>query len=44
MKVHLLKHEVEKAENAVAAKAEYWLEKREPTSSSSVGKCRAVRS
>jgi len=41
MKVHLLKHEVEKAENAVATKAGYWLEKREPISSSSVGKCRA---
>ena len=41
MKVHLLQHEVERAEKAVAAKAGYWLEEREPTSSSSVGKCRA---
>ncbi|HYA56416.1 MAG TPA: PD-(D/E)XK nuclease family protein [Nitrososphaerales archaeon] len=41
MKVHLLQHEVEKAEKVVASKAGYWLEQREPTSSSSVGKCRA---
>jgi hypothetical protein len=41
MKVHLLQHEAERAENAVATKAGYWLEEREPVSSSSVGKCRA---
>jgi len=41
MKVHLLKHEVGRAENAVAAKAGYWLVNREPIPSSSVGKCRA---
>ncbi|HKT21297.1 MAG TPA: PD-(D/E)XK nuclease family protein [Nitrososphaerales archaeon] len=41
MKVHLLKHEAAKAERAIASKAGYWLEEREPTSSSSVGKCRA---
>jgi len=41
MKVHLLKHEPAKAEKAVASKAGYWLGEREPTSSSSVGKCRA---
>ena len=41
MKVHLLRHEPEKAEKAVASKAGYWLEEREPSSSSSVGKCRA---
>ena len=41
MKVHLLRHEPEKAEKAIASKAGYWLEEREPTSSSSVGKCRA---
>jgi CRISPR/Cas system-associated exonuclease Cas4 (RecB family) len=41
MKVHLLRHEPEKAEKAVASKAGYWLDEREPTSSSSVGKCRA---
>ena len=41
MKVHLLRHEVERAENAVATRAGYWLDEREPTSSSSVGRCRA---
>jgi CRISPR/Cas system-associated exonuclease Cas4 (RecB family) len=41
MKMHLLKHEPEKAEKAVASKAGYWLEEREATSSSSAGKCRA---
>jgi CRISPR/Cas system-associated exonuclease Cas4 (RecB family) len=41
MKVHLLKHEPAKAERVVASKAGYWLEEREPTSSSSMGKCRA---
>ena len=41
MKVHLMRHEPEKAEKAIASKAGYWLEEREPTSSSSVGKCRA---
>lgn len=41
MKVHLLRHDAGKAEKAVASKAGYWLEDREPVSSSSVGKCRA---
>ena len=41
MKVHLLRHEPAKAERAIASKAGYWLGEREPTSSSSVGKCRA---
>jgi PD-(D/E)XK nuclease superfamily len=41
MKVHLLRHEPAKAETAIASKAGYWLEQREPTPSSSVGKCRA---
>jgi CRISPR/Cas system-associated exonuclease Cas4 (RecB family) len=41
MKVHLLEHDVEKAENAVSSKAGYWLNEREPVSSTSVGKCRA---
>ena len=41
MKVHLLQHEPAKAETAIASKAEYWLGDRGPTSSSSVGKCRA---
>ena len=41
MKVHLLSHEPAKAEGAVASKAGYWLEEREPASSTSVGKCRA---
>ncbi len=41
MKVHILKHEPEKAEKAIASKAGYWLGEREPKSSTSVGKCRA---
>ncbi len=41
MKVHLLLHEPEKAEKAIASKAGYWLGEREPSSSSSAGKCRA---
>ena len=41
MKVHLLRHEPVKAETAIASKAGYWLEEREPTPSSSMGKCRA---
>ena len=41
MKGHLLRHEPAKAERAVASKAGYWLEEREPASSTSVGKCRA---
>lgn len=41
MKVHLLRHEPEKAERVIASKAGYWLEEREPTSSTSTGKCRA---
>ena len=41
MKVHLLRHEPAKAERAIGSKAGYWLQEREPTSSSSMGKCRA---
>ncbi|MDE1854054.1 MAG: PD-(D/E)XK nuclease family protein [Thaumarchaeota archaeon] len=41
MKVHLLQHEPAKAEKAIDSKAGYWLGEREPTSSSSIGKCRA---
>jgi len=41
MKAHLLEHDVDKAETAVASKAGYWLEEREPVSSSSVAKCKA---
>ena len=41
MKLHLLQHEPAKAEAAISSKAGYWLEEREPKSSSSVGKCRA---
>jgi CRISPR/Cas system-associated exonuclease Cas4 (RecB family) len=41
MKVHLLRHDADKAEKVVSAMAGYWLEEREPISSSSVGKCRA---
>jgi len=41
MRTHLLKHDRRLAEAAIAAKAGYWLNQREPTSSTSVGKCRA---
>ena len=41
MKVHLLRHEPAKAETAVASKAGYWLEERDPNPSSSAAKCRA---
>jgi hypothetical protein len=41
MKVHLLEHDVAKAEETIATKAGYWLGIREPTSSSSIGRCRA---
>lgn len=41
MKVHLLRHERGRAVKAVTSKSAYWLDEREPTSSSSVGKCRA---
>ncbi|HEV2225428.1 MAG TPA: PD-(D/E)XK nuclease family protein [Nitrososphaerales archaeon] len=41
MKAHLLEHDFEKAEKAVSSKAGYWLNEREPVSSTSVGKCRA---
>jgi len=41
VKVHLLEHDLGKAEEAVAMKAGYWLGRREPGSSTSVGKCRA---
>lgn len=41
VKVHLIKHDVGIAEAAVAAKRGYWTKEREPTWSTSVGKCRA---
>lgn len=41
MKVHLIEHDVARADGAVVSKAGYWLQEREPTSSTSVGKCRA---
>ena len=41
MKAHLLKHDRRLAEAAIALKASYWLNRRDPTSSTSVGKCRA---
>lgn len=41
MKVHLLDHDWKSAEVAVLRKSGYWLGTREPTSSTSVGKCRA---
>jgi hypothetical protein len=41
MKVHLLEHDVGRAEKAVLLEAGYWLRQREPSSSTSIGKCRA---
>jgi CRISPR/Cas system-associated exonuclease Cas4 (RecB family) len=41
VKVHVLQHDRRKAEAAVVAKRGYWTGEREPTSSTSVGKCRA---
>ena len=41
MKIHLLRHDLAKAERAIAEKAGYWLKEREPVSSTSIGKCRA---
>jgi len=41
MKVHLLAHDRAAAEACVTEKRGYWLGEREPTSSTSSGKCRA---
>ncbi len=41
MKVHLIEHDRAVAEESVRAKRGYWLVQREPTSSTSIGKCRA---
>jgi hypothetical protein len=41
MKVHILSHDRSAAEASVLEKRGYWLGEREPTSSTSVGKCRA---
>ena len=41
MKIHLITHDRSAAEASVAAKSAYWKSEREPTSSTSVGKCRA---
>ena len=41
MKVHLIEHDRAAAEASVVAKRGYWTGEREPTSSTSVGKCRA---
>jgi hypothetical protein len=41
MKVHVLSHDKSAAEKSVLEKRGYWLGEREPTSSTSVGKCRA---
>jgi hypothetical protein len=41
MKAHLLEHDVGRAEKAVSSKAGYWLNEREPVSSTSVARCRA---
>lgn len=41
MKVHVLEHDLKRAEAAVLSKAGYWLKEREPVSSTSIGKCRA---
>ena len=41
MKIHVLNHEMERAENAVRDGSGYWLGEREPRSSTSEAKCRA---
>jgi hypothetical protein len=41
MKVHILLHDRSAAEASVMEKSGYWFGEREPTSSTSVGKCRA---
>ncbi len=41
MKVHVLRHDRVLAARAIDVKAGYWLGAREPTSSTSIGKCRA---
>ena len=41
MKVHLLKHNRDAAERVVVSKSGYWLGQKEPTASTSVGRCRA---
>jgi PD-(D/E)XK nuclease superfamily len=41
MRIHLLEHDVERAEKAVLLRAGYWLGERDPLSSTSAGKCRA---
>ncbi|MGP8125788.1 MAG: PD-(D/E)XK nuclease family protein [Nitrososphaerales archaeon] len=41
MKVHVLSHDRSAAQASVMEKRGYWLGEREPTSSTSVGKCRA---
>lgn len=41
MRVHLLKHDKALAEAAIMEKRGYWLGEREPTSSTSIGKCKA---
>jgi len=41
MKVHLIRHDRLLAEEMVGAKRGYWTGEREPTSSTSVGRCRA---
>lgn len=41
IKVHLIKHDLVEAEAFVQRKQDYWLHRREPTSSTSFNKCRA---
>lgn len=41
MKLHVVTHDSGAAMESIAAKRDYWMSKREPTSSESVGKCRA---
>lgn len=41
MKSYIFNHDLKRAEAAVLSRAGYWLEEREPISSTSVGKCRA---
>ncbi len=41
MKVHVVEHDRDRAQASIMAKRGYWTGEREPTSSTSIGKCRA---
>jgi PD-(D/E)XK nuclease superfamily protein len=41
MKVHVIKHDVSEAETCIRRMQDYWLGRREPSSSTSINKCKA---